>query len=124
MHQGQKEAEQKPLRPDTPDSSGDDTVCTLQDQFGHKHSKITIKDTIVEVIVDSGATANIIDDMSYDKLKPSCKLQPSTAKIYPYGSSTALPLRGEFKATVHSKMRIIDEVTFYVVQGNHGSRRE
>lgn len=78
-------------------------------------------DTTVDVIVDSGATANIIDDTSYDKLKLSCKLQPSIAKIYPYGSSTALPLRGEFKATVHSKMRTIKEATFYVIQGNYGS---
>ncbi len=125
VHQVQKQTEQQTHRPDTPDSSAEDDyvyiVCTLQDQSEHKQSKIKIMDTIVEVIVDSGATANIIDAISYEKLKPSCKLQPSTAKIYPYGSSTALPLRGEFKATVHSKMRTIDEVTFYVIQGNHGS---
>ena len=64
---------------------------------------------------------NILDDVSYEELKASCELQPSAAKIYPYGSSTALPLRGKCKAAVHSTTSTVNAATFYVIQGDHGS---
>lgn len=112
MHQVQKQTEQKTQRPD---SSADDdyvyVVCTLQDKAGHKRTQIKIVDTVIHVIVDSGATVNILDDVSYEELKASCELQPSAAKIYPYGSSTALPLRGKFKAAVHSTTSTVNAAT-------------
>ena len=71
-------------------------------------------DTVINVVVDSGATVNILDDVSYEELKASCELQPSAAKIYPYGSPTALPLRGKCKAAVHSTTSTVNAATFYV----------
>ena len=58
-------------------------------------------------MVDSGATVNVVDRDTYRRLQQKCylKLHPTSAKIYPYGSSVHLPLDGviysniEFKGT-------------------------
>ena len=120
----QTQNDQKSRKTATPDSSDDDyvfSVYTMQDQEVQKYSPIQILGTTVDVIVDSGASVNIVDDVSYEKLKHKCELRPSNAKVYPYGSTTPLPLRGKFIAAVHSKMKTVDKATFYVTQGNHGS---
>ena len=49
--------------------------------------------TTVDVIVDSGASVNIVDDVTYDKLKPSCELKKAKANIFAYGSSEPHLLR-------------------------------
>ena len=56
----------------------------------------------------------------YDRLKSSVKLCKSTTKIFAYGSTKPLPLKGEFQATVESNKRYTVSV-IHVVEGGSGN---
>ena len=53
-------------------------------------------------------------------LKSSVKLCKSTTKIFAYGSTKPLPLKGEFQATVESNKRYTVSV-IHVVEGGSGN---
>ena len=57
---------------------------------------------------------------TYDRLKSSVKLCKSTTKIFAYGSTKPLPLKGEFQATVESNKRYTVSV-IHVVEGGSGN---
>ena len=73
----------------------------------------------VYIIADSGAEINIIDEKHYE-MKPQPKLRHDNTKILPYWSTTSLPAKGIFNATVKSATQQSDEI-FYVVAGSGGS---
>lgn len=94
-------------------------VCSLQ-RPTQPHTQVTIQNTPVDVIIDSGASVNIIDEATYQRLAPGCKLDNARAKICTYGSTTPLPLRGKFTTTINAKKKTAT-ATFYVIKGNAGS---
>jgi hypothetical protein len=73
-------------------------------------AKIRVNSVEINFIVDTGATVDVIDSKTYDRLKYSVKLCKSTTKIFAYGSDKPLPLKGEFQATVESNKRYASEV--------------
>ena len=80
---------------------------------------VSINGVDVEMIVDTGATVNIIDQGSYRKLhKPA--LKKYTTKAYTYGSESAMEFEGKFTATVEKHNKIVP-AEFLVVKGSHGS---
>ena len=75
------------------------------------------------MIVDTGATTNILDSKAFNEIKkknPSLHLQLSTHKIYAYMQSQPLPVLGKFEGLIESKHRMA-VTTFHVVNGDGGS---
>ena len=69
------------------------------------HANITVNGQNVHFLIDTGATVDIIDANTFEKLRKKVSLQKSTTKIYAYGFQTPLPLKGQFQATLESKKR-------------------
>ena len=78
--------------------------------------KIQINDDMVEVLVDSGANSNIMDEATYGRLIKKPKLQLSKTKLYPYSIDEAIIIIGEFEAKIYSNDRVCTAV-FKVVKG-------
>jgi hypothetical protein len=84
---------------------------------------VIIERAHVKMIVDTGATTNILDSKAFNEIKkknPSLHLQPSTHKIYAYMQSQPLPVLGKFEGLIESKHRMA-VTTFHVVNGDGGS---
>ena len=62
---------------------------------------ITVEVTSIPVIIDSGASVNVLDSDTFSQLTDKgIILRHSNVKIYPYGSETPLPVKGTFNANV------------------------
>ena len=86
-----------------PKSSFDD--CSSDENYAHtilQDKKPTLKTTVrmnktdVSFLVDTGATVDLIDSATHDRLK-DVPLRKSSTKIYVYGLITPLPLKGQFQ---------------------------
>ena len=112
------------------DSSSDDahvyklTMCDVTVGVNkideRPHFVVSVNGHRLDVIADSGAEINIIDEQHYDEMKPKPKLRNDNTKILPYGSTTSLHVKGIFEATVKSPTQQSDEIC-YVVAGSGGS---
>ena len=77
----------------------------------------------LRVIIDSGASVNVIDKKDFDRLVQQNKeimLRRTNTKIFAYGAEQPLPLVGAFDATMES-VTCSTVAIFYVVSGNYGS---
>ena len=77
-----------------------------------------VEKTNIRMIVDTGATMNILDSKAFNEIKkknPSLYLQHSMHKIYAYMQSQPLPVEG-----LESKQKMAVTV-FHVVNGDGGS---
>lgn len=74
----------------------------------------------IRFIVDSGATVNVIDDVTLSAMKPAPSLRTARSQIYAYGSKSPMDIRGTFHAMFESKQRLTDG-EIYVVRGHNGS---
>ena len=82
-----------------------------------------ISNTVIKLTLDSGATTNILDNDSFERIRKNddrIRLQPTSIKIYPYNSKVPLPVRGQFEAQFRNGMTTTT-ATFYIVEGNSGS---
>lgn len=80
---------------------------------------VAVNGVDLQMIVDTGATLNIVDQKAYKRLgKPSLQKHKTTA--YTYGSSTAMNFVGKFTASVE-KNRKITTAEFLVVEGEFGT---
>lgn len=84
------------------------------------HASIKVGDSNVKVMIDTGASVNIIDETTFRRLKCRPSLTKCTISIFPYGSRTPLPALGKFTAMVESKSQLTT-ATFHVLKGNNGS---
>lgn len=84
-------------------------------------TQIKVNDISIQVNIDSGASVNIIDGSTFTKLSQSkpVHLKKSKIKLFAYGSTTPLDIRGHFEASAESAKKI-SLVTFYVINGNGG----
>ena len=93
------------------------SLCSLQ------AGTLTIKigNTDVSVLIDSGATCNVMDLASWHSLhgrENHLKLCNTTKQIYTYGSSTPLQLKGKFYTSVQTHETGPPlQTEFYVVDG-------
>lgn len=84
---------------------------------------VTIGGVKVLVMIDSGASVNILDKKDYKRIAKQnrrVQLQKTTTRIYAYGATTPLPLLGKLQATLETANETITG-TFYVVKGSYGS---
>ena len=104
------------------------SVNTTREKGADAQSKLprtTVKfgTTEIRMLIDSGASVNIIDKAGYQILSrktPSIKLQPSKIKLNSYGSDTPIEILGQFQAAVESKNKITI-ATFFVANKASGS---
>ena len=76
----------------------------------------------VKCLVDTGASVNIIDSETFSDLSRSecgLKLEKTNVKIYAYGSKSALPVLGTFKADISYSDVTVNSV-FFVVDSAQG----
>jgi hypothetical protein len=81
---------------------------------------IFLSQTWINICVDTGAQANIIDEKTFNQLKLKPKLRKTSVKLYRYNDTRPIELLGEFKTRVmyNNQYR---SVTFIVVKGNAGN---
>ena len=85
-------------------------------------SSVEIEGQRINMMIDSGASVNLIDESTYMKLSPHEKrrLQRSERRIYSYGSSVPLQILGTFMTWIKtSDISIVAKL--HVVKGNFGN---
>ena len=106
-------------------SSDDEYLYTMNHgSNGPKIPRVSIKigDVVVEMVIDTGATTDILDEATYHNIHQNedTELQPTTKRLFAYGSDSQLTILGKFDTTIAFKDKYKD-TTIHVVQGSHGS---
>ena len=81
---------------------------------------IKLCSTKINILVDTGASVNLIDGTTYNTLEKIPQLKKSNTKIFTYGGEKPMKIIGKFETMVESK-KVFNIETFYVVQGNSGN---
>ena len=105
--------------------STSDSDCDYLYAFDNKDQSRTlitakVNDFQCKLLVDTGASVNVLDEATCNSLPFTTKLGKTFVKIYPYNSHSPVELLGKFQATVETKNRIT-VATFYVTKGTSGS---
>ena len=84
-------------------------------------ASVKINDVPIDMVVDTGAAIDIIDESTLAKIQKSATitLKPSNARLFAYGAASNLKLLGQFEARVESKNRV-SVSTIHAVPGNYG----
>lgn len=72
-----------------------------------------------QMLVDTGTSADIIDEKTWYAMNINKKLESSTTQLIPYGSERTLSMLGSFDANLQRKDRVCQS-KLYVVQGQSG----
>ena len=82
---------------------------------------VKIENITVEMVVDTGASIDIIDEPTFAVLQKSTNvtLLPPKTRIFAYGAATDLKVLGIFNATLESKFKFTHSI-IHVVKGNYG----
>ena len=79
--------------------------------------EVKIQGAPVTVIIDSGATINVMDVKSYNSLSMKPKLEQTNTRIYPYRATEPLKAKGVFYADIEANNRNV-LARVYVVEGD------
>lgn len=82
--------------------------------------RVYVNKTPIKFIIDSGATVNVIDDVTLSAMKSPPTLRNARSKLYAYGAKSPMVVRGTFHALFESTGKIT-EGDVYVAQGRGGS---
>ena len=92
-------------------TSDDSTIPTRQ---------VFIEGEQVEVIIDTGASVNVLESSTYFALPNRPSLRPTHTRVFPYGERSPLPVLGMAKFEfAYNSERL--QVTFHVVEGKGGN---
>ena len=80
---------------------------------------VRINGTPIDIMADTGASVNILDEVAFAKLRTKPKLNKTNEKIFPYGSNKPLPLVGKCKCEVETEKKFSMEM-FFIVKGTTG----
>ena len=73
------------------------------------------------MIVDTGASTDILDEETFNKVNQrNIVLHPTTKRLFAYGSTAQLYTLGQFDGEIGCNQRK-QQVSFHVLRGNHGS---
>ena len=99
-------------------------VYTIDHQENKKPPicQLQINGKTVEMMIDSGASVNLLDETTFQRINShgSESLQPAHTKIYSYGSKTPLPLLGTLTASVKYS-NASTSAQLIVVKGKNGN---
>jgi hypothetical protein len=76
----------------------------------------TVLDMPIAFLVDTGAPVNILDEVTFTKIKGKTSLEKCTIPIYGYGATQPLKIMGQFSSTVKYKDSCIKS-SFFVIKG-------
>ena len=91
-------------------------IFTITNSNNSPYYTVNIEGQPVNMLIDSGASLNIIDTKLHQHLKPNQPLKPTKTRIYPYKSSTPLPVRGYFTSTISTNFSS-EDARIYVLEG-------
>ena len=92
-------------------TSDDSTIPTRQ---------VFIEGEQVEVIIDTGASVNVLESSTYFALPNRPSLRPTHTRVFPYGERSPLPVLGMAKFELaYNSERL--QVTFHVFEGKGGN---
>ena len=80
---------------------------------------VEIEGTETLALIYTGTTVNVMDKSMFNKLRTRPIVSHTNAKIYPYGSTKLLDLRGVIAVTARSGAEEI-RTTFHVAEGETG----
>ncbi len=100
-------------------------VFTIANLSGHPTPPkcyVNIAGHSVPVMIDSGASVNILDDVTYNQItyNKGLRLEKTNHKIYSYGSLHPLPVKGTIRTNISTDSKHIS-AQFHVVDGNSGN---
>ena len=83
---------------------------------------VKINNTDVEMIIDTGASTDIIDEPTFEKVNQgkNLTLQSTTKRLFAYVSEEQLPVLGKFKCSLAFR-DVQQNARLHVIEGNHGS---
>eukprot|EP00795_Rhopilema_esculentum_P017886 gene17886-biopygen2051 len=105
----------------TTESSSDDETSVFK--IGSKERPVYpvyIDGTPINMLIDSGSTLNIIDEISFQKLPKEPQLESSKTKIFTYLGKEPLKLKGTFRAKAEAFGKET-QAKFYVTKGSGGA---
>ena len=94
------------VQEEAPSSSDDEYLYTMNyDSNAPKIPKVSVKiNNVVEMITDTGTTTDILNEATYRNIRQEdSELQPTTKRLFAYGSDSQLIILGKFDSTVTSK---------------------
>ena len=80
-------------------------------------SRVKLLNSHLTLLVDSGASCNVMDKHTFDKLHTKPQLKRATTKLYPYGAKQPLKLYGKFDTLVESS-NCYTNAMFYLADGD------
>ena len=111
------------------DSSDAESLCGIEKVEAVKHnqdrrpvSSVTVENREFQVLVDTGATVNVMDEITFKRLladKVALRKSSSVLRAYQSNENPSAPLKvmGKFEAIVESNTRIAP-ATFHVIKGH------
>jgi hypothetical protein len=82
-------------------------------------TSVNIQGNVISMMIDSGASVNIIDEASYKAFSSPPKLALARASIFTYGASKPVTVLGTFESEIEVNHRKT-AATFYVTKGTSG----
>ena len=115
----------EPLCEDERDSSSSDEeylYSTSKDMSKVPTVNVRVNDVDIEMIVDTGASMDILDESAFQTINRNKEiaLQPTTKRLFAYGSTDQLATIGQFGGTISFQDKR-HETPIHVLKGNHGS---
>ena len=126
-----KVLERNPLSPKSsrhsssdPDSSSEETFTLRQKQQGkHPYSTVWVNGVPVKMMVDSGASVNILGPEDFKLLTKQSKetifLKKASTKIIAFGETNSIPLLGKLDTVIESK-HCMTVATIYITASQYG----
>ena len=81
-------------------------------------ASVNINGCPLEMIIDTGASINIVSEPDFEKLHNKPKLQRTGINVLAYGASQPLQIAGKFRANIAAVDDRIIDAQFYVASGN------
>ena len=86
---------------------------TMEQKKGCRYIKTKVGGQYVTMMVDTGASINVLDRNTFEKLT-NIELKPTKVKAFPFNSKTPINFKGKFETLIESKARYC-VATFYVM---------
>ena len=92
---------------------------TVKKEYPSTEIKVKLNKQYIKMEVDSGAEVNILNESTYQSMKPAPKLKQCSVKLKPY-KSKAIPVKGYFMAEITANGKIEKEAKIFVTHGSSG----
>ena len=114
---------EKPGKEESSDSDDEYVYSTGNDQSKIPKVTVQINSVDVSMIVDTGASTDIIDEDAFGRITQHSTVQlgPTTKRLFAYGSKDRLSTLGQFEGEIECQQAKRQKVTIQVLRGNHGS---